>query len=264
MAEGYFIADDGSLTAELGAHVFATPPATRFNLTMQPPGRARIHDAGGGEFALAVTGQRLRDNLGDAERYAFELLAALAEADEGTLACQDSRGHQATFGDAVCLGAAARIRAYRLVEIDFDFAAPERETQPAWVGAPAAPATYGGTSTAQDYAAGGASLGVGGSMRIEMVRRAGLRTVPRCRSVRPSVPSAGAYLRLVVTAGLDSGTDHLAEAAQDLFRQVGPRPVDLVANGNTYENVVLDAFRTEHTDRRAAMVDWTFLAEVSG
>ena len=154
---GYFT--DGETHVELGEHVFLTPVARRANALLSPPNRPGVLlDGGGGVVELTVTGQRLRHNLGDAERYVYGLFRALALSGAGDLGVEDELGSRSVFGDCLCVEAAAEVRAMRFVEMRFTFAAPERVSQPAWAGVPAAPGEYPRTDSLQDYAAGGVAV----------------------------------------------------------------------------------------------------------
>jgi len=261
VAAGYFA--DGTISIELGAHAFATPVACRRNTILSPAATpAVVLDAGGGTLELQVTGQRVRDNLGDAERYIYEHLHALGTSDPGTLGCEDNAGRRATFGDSVCVAAEGEVRAFRFCDMRMTFLSPERASQPAWGTVPSAPATYAATSTAQDYAAGGITLGRGASLRIEMAREFPLRQIPRARGARARGPRTGALLRFVVTAYLLEPAANLAAALAELSLQIGPRPVDLTGNGNTYEDVVLDSLRPAHTDLNHTRFEAEFVKEI--
>ncbi len=265
MGAGYF--NDGMVNIELGAHVFATPSGLRVNVAPEPHDEAaRIHDSGGGILELEVTAQRVRANLGDAERYIYEHLHTLATSDPGDLGFEDNRGNRHVFGDSVCAGGLGEVRAFKFADMRLDFLSPEKASEPAWGGVPAAPGAYPGTSALQNYQAGGVTLGVGGTMRIEMMRLYDLRQVPRARGSRTSIPPRGTLLRFIVSA------DRVADAAppygglatdlENLMRSIGPRPVDLTANGNTYEDVVLESMRPGHTDMKATSVEFEFVKEL--
>jgi hypothetical protein len=247
---GYF--NDGTVDVELGEHVFATPGESRDVVSMALPGAgAVLLPSGGGMLDLEVTGQRLHDNLGDAERYTYELLLALADSDPGELGVEDSRGEQATFDQAVCLGGVAEVHAFTFVDMRLDFVAPQADaaSEPAWGSIPATPATYGGTSTAQNYQAGGVALGDHAvAMRIEMMRSYGMRTVPRARGGRAVGPTSGAQMKFVVTGHVVCPSDAVADVLRDLSRSIGAGAVDLTGNGNTYTDVILETLRAVHTD----------------
>ena len=49
---------------------------------------------------------------------------------------------------------------------------------------------------------------------------------------------------------------------EDLARSIGPGKVDLVANGNTYDDVLLVACRPAHTDAMATGFEMEFLQHV--
>jgi len=244
MAEGYF--NDGTVNVELGAHVFATPTGRRSIVRLAPhsaPGR--VHDSGGGILTLEVTAQRLRANLGDAERYIYERLRALATSGPGDLGCEDNRGYRHVFGDSVCVGGRGEVHGYRFVEMRLDFLTPEKQTEPAWGAVPAPPGTYAGTWTIQDYRAGGVSLGVGGSMRIEMVRSYPLREIPRARGAREGEPESRAEMRFVVEASVVADASNLATELEDLARQISGE-VYLTGNGNAYPGCILEGMRPRH------------------
>jgi len=261
MAAGYF--NDGSVQLELGAHVFATPSGGRRNVVLERAGQSAVVLASGaGVLALQVTAQRLRANLGDAERYIYEKLRALAESEGGDLGFEDNRGHRHVFGDAVCLGAAGEVHGFRFAQARYEFACPEKSSEPAWGSVPSAPGTYWSASTLQDYAAGGVDLGTGERMRIEMSRRYPLIEIPRARGARARGPASGALIRFTVTAARKVGAENLATDVEDLIRQIGPGPVDLTANGNTYTDVLLDSVRPRHTDARHTTLDFEFLQDI--
>ncbi len=262
MAEGYF--NDGIVDMELGAHVFGTPTVYRRNLRLTPHDEsAAIFDSGGGLIELQVTGQRLRANLGDAERYIYEHLRTLARRGPGLLGFEDNRAQRATFGQSVCVGAIGEVRGFRFADVQMEFLSPEKSVEPWPSAVPGAPATYAGTSTAQDYAAGGVTLGAHpSSMRIEMRRDYPLRQIPRARGARSRGPMRGAELRFIVSAAAVVPPLNLARYLADLVRQIGPRAVDLTGNGNTFEGVLLESVRPVHTDGRHTLFEAEFVMPI--
>ena len=260
MAEGYF--NDGTINIELGAHAFALPAGRRRIVKLTPhDDPATVLDSGGGILELDLTAQRLRTNLGDAERYIYELLLALATSDPGELGYEDNRGHRHVFGDAVCDEATGEVHGFRFADLRLHFACAEKSAEPAWAGAPAAPAAYAGTDTLQDYAAGGVTLGVGGRIRIEMDRSYELREVPRARGARATEPPRRAMMRFIIDADRVAGTENLATDLEDLARSISGY-VNLTANGNTFTNVLLERIRPRHTDRKATGVQFTFVKDI--
>ena len=261
MAAGYF--NDGTLSLELGQHVFVSPTARRRNTVLMPYDEAAsVLASGGGVLELKATGQRLRANLGDAERYVYEMLAALATSGAGDLAFQDNRGHQHVFSRAVCVGGAGEVRAFRFADMTLDFACPEKAAEGAFGAVPAAPAAYTGTTNAQNYRAGGVDLGEAGVMRIEMQRSWPMRELPRARGARTSVPPSGALIRFLVETERIAATENLATDLEDLARAIGPGAVALTANGNAYGGVVLEQVRPRHTDRKHTVVECEFVQDV--
>jgi len=156
---GYF--DDGTIDVRLGAYAFVTPAEVRRNVVLEPHAApAVVLDSGGGVQELAVTCQAVRANLGDAERWIYGLLRALALSDPGELGFTDSLGNLAVFGDSVCVGARGEVRALSFADVQMDWLTPAKSGEVAAPHAlPALPATYAGTSTALDYAAGGVAIG---------------------------------------------------------------------------------------------------------
>jgi len=262
MAAGYF--DDGTVHIELGAHVFALGETKRRVLTLKPHGAAAsVLPSGGGIIDLTVSAQRLRANLGDAERYIYEHLHALATSDAGEVGFEDNRGQRHVYGDAVCVGGQGEVRGWRFADMTLDFECPEKSSEPAWGGVPAAVGTYAGTGNLQDYRAGGVSLGDAGSMRIEMQRDWTLRELPRARGARTSAPWRGAVMRFIVTVLRIAGAaEALATDVEDLVRSIGPGEVDLVANGNLYEGVVLVGARPRQTDAKYTELELEFEQDV--
>ena len=261
MAEGYF--NDGTVNVEIGEHVFVMPSIPRRNIILEPHGDpATVLDSGGGILDLEVAGQRVRDNLGDAERYIYELLLGLAESDPGDLAHEDNRGHRSVMGDSVCIGGQGEVRGSKFADMRFDFLSPEKSSEPAWGVVPATPGVYPGTSTLRNYAVGGVSLGTGGELRIEMTRSWPMREIPRARGARTSVPARGAVMRFSVSAATIAGTSNLALTLENLARSIGPGLVNLTGNGNTYADVVLENARPGHTDRKFTTVEFEFLKQI--
>jgi len=261
MAGGCF--NDGTIDIELGEHVFAVPELERPVVRLAPHDAAGVLlDTGGGLLRLDLVGQRVRANLGDAERYVYEKLRALALSEPGTLCFRDNRGHDATFAQAVCIGASGEVEAFRFADVRYEFVCGEKSSEPSALTCPAAPGTYAGTETLQDYAAGGVAIGdYGERMRIEMTRAYPLRAVPRARGARARGPASGAEMRLVVTACVVADV-HLATYLEDLERSIGPRPVDLVANGNVYRDVLLVSLRPDLTDEKHTRFEAEFVQEV--
>ena len=147
MAGGYF--NDGALDLELGEHAFATPSAARRNVVLTPGNRtAAVLDSGGGMLNVEVTAQRLRANLGDAERYIYELFADLAASGPGDLGVEDNRGSRHVFGDSICIGAMGEVKAFRFADMRLTFLSPEKSSEPAWGSIPTSPPPYAGGSTA--------------------------------------------------------------------------------------------------------------------
>ncbi len=261
MAQGYF--DDGTINLELGYHVFALPAASRRIVMLDPHSApATILDSGGGILDLEVSGSRVRESMGDAERYIYEMLFALSESGPGDLAFEDNRGHQHVFGDAVCTGAVGEVRAFTYADIRFRFACPEKSAEPAWIGVPATPAAYAGTDTLQDYEADGISLGVGGVMQIELVRSHPLRQIPRARGARASIPESGAVIRFVVKTARVADTENLATDLEDLARSISG-VVSLTGNGNTFSGVLLEQMQPRHTDWKHTMLESTFIKNLA-
>ena len=188
---GYF--DDGTRHVDLGYHVFATPSAYRRNVRREPHASvASVMSSGGGVLELAVTGQRDRANLGDAERWLYERLRALAFTGPGELGCEDHLGNRATFAQCVCTGAAGEVHAFRFAELQAEFLCPEASSAPAWGSVPAAPGFYAGSVWEQQYEAGGVALGHHAEgLRMEMQRGWPLREIPRARGARSRGPVSG-------------------------------------------------------------------------
>jgi hypothetical protein len=69
-------------------------------------------------------------------------------------------------------------------------------------------------------------------------------------------------MRFTVSAAAIAGTSNLAGYVEALVRSIGPGPVDLTGNGNTYSDVVLANARPGHTDRKFTMVEFEFLKQV--
>lgn len=275
MAGGYFN-DGAGVNVELGEHVFVTPRVViRRNVLLAPHAApAELLPSGGGSAELQVTGQRLRANMGDAERYVVELFEALAESEPGELGYEDNRGHCCRYPDAVCVGAVGTVEAFRFVEMQLEFVSPEVEapsttttTEGGECGCgalPATPATYAGTDTLQDYAAGGVQIGTHPtSLRIEMMRAYPLREIPRARGAREGAPPRGAHLRLIVRGDVVVAPQNLSNRLANLARDIGPGAVNLTGNGNTFGGCVLESLRAGHTDERHTTVEATFIREVS-
>ncbi len=262
MGGGYF--DDGTTPIELGSHAFVTASERRHNLMLEPPGvPACVQDAGGGLLALQVTAHRLWQDLGQAEWWLYERLRQLALSGPGTLGCEDGAGRRVTFGRAVCLGGVGRVRGFRLAELRLDFAAPAEPTAPAWQTPPEPPIAPPGTASAQDYAVGGVQIGTHpAEMRIRMARRFPLITVPRAWGARSRRPQWAARMHLVVRAHALPADQDPSDYLVELARQIGPRPVDLTANGNTYPAVVLDELRADHADGPARQFEARFMVAV--
>lgn len=261
MSAGYFETD--TIHIELGEHVFFTPTGRRLLTVREPHSRpARMLPSGGGVLEVELTGQRLRENLGDAERYVYEHLHALATSGPGRLGAEDNRGKRHVFADAVCVSAHAEVRAYRFADVRYVFHCPESTAEPAWTSVPDPPPVYSGTSTAQDYTAGGATLATGVGMRLQMEREWPLRQVPRTRGARLTRPPSGAQLRFAVRVHAVAENKNLAGFMEDLMRAVGPGALDLSANGNTYQDVTLDGVSPEHTDLHATACEIEFLKQL--
>jgi len=259
LAAGYF--DDGTIDIELGQHVFGVPATTHRALrTLPHGGPAHLHDSGGGSLELTVTGQRVRSNLGDAEWYAHVRLSALARSDPGTLACEDNRGNWMAYDHAVCIGGQATVQSFRFVTMDLDFLAPQKSGDAGHAAAPAAPATYPGRTGHLDYEADGIAIGhhpVG--LTIEMARQFPLREIPRARGARARGPRRGAEMRLTVRSHALVTTQHLSDYLSALARAIGPEPVNLTGNGNTYPGVVLEELRPAQTDQPWTAFDAIFV-----
>jgi hypothetical protein len=257
MAGGYF--SDGVIERELGAHVFATPATARRTLGLDPAGTpAVLLDSGGGVLELSVTGQRVRQNLGDAERYIHDLLSALAASGPGELGFEDESERCWRIEGAVCVGAVGRVRAFRFADMQFEFWASEHAapgtttTTQAGSGCgalPDPPGTYEGTGTLQDYSAGGVVLGTHpAGLHVEMMRQWPPREIPRARGARATVPPRGAHVRLTVSAHALTPEGGLSDYLRNLAAEIGPGAVELTANGNAYSEVLLERLRPEHTD----------------
>jgi hypothetical protein len=259
---GYFT--DGEVNIELGEHVFATPSVRRSSSILVPHGRPGVLlDRGGGVIELQVTGQRLRYSLGDAERYVYELFRSLALSGAGDVGIEDELGNRTVLGGCLCVGATAEVRALRFVEMKFTFAMPEQASEPAWSGIPAPPAEYPGTGSAQDYAAGGVAIGEHPlGLRIEMMRECRVRPLPRSRGGRAAAVVRGAAIAFTVQAHTTATGAQLAGHLAQLARSIGPRPVILCGNGNSFEGAVLDTVEPAHADGRHTRVEVRFLLPV--
>lgn len=263
MPGAYFQDDTSSI--ELGASASVLASATRRMVVVRSrAGDAQVTGADGGLLGLTVVAHRLRANLGDAERYAWETLRALAAAGTGTLGIEDAFGARTTFGSCACRRASARMTAGRLVEMRLDFVAAERSAQPAWSALPDTPGTWPGTDTLRDYAVDGVSLGDRpAAMRLEMERDTDLRVVPRTRGARATIPGGGALLRLSVTGWLQPTGGSPVAAFDGLVRSIGTAGPTLSGNGNSYANVRLEAARPLRVGRDSLQFVITFLQEVT-
>ncbi|MFO8007985.1 MAG: hypothetical protein R6V05_09625, partial [Candidatus Brocadiia bacterium] len=97
---------------------------------------------------------------------------------------------------------------------------------------------------------------------IEMARRHPMVAVPRAWGARARGPQSGARLRLIVNAHTLPVDQHPSDYLTELARQIGPLPMDLTANGNTYPAVVLEALRAGHRDGPAREFEARFLMAV--
>lgn len=261
MANGYF--DDGATHIELGAHTVFVAGFGRNDLILAPHDAVgRVLDTGGGIVDVSVRGQRLRANMGDAEYYIYEILTCLARSEAGDIGSEDNRGERVVFGNSVCVGGAGNVHAYQFADIRMDFESPEKSSEAAWGSVPATAGIFAGSTTNQTYVAGGEDLGCGGSMRIEMERDWPLRVIPRARGARTSVPYRGAVMLFNVRTLWQADGDHITDDITDLVRAIGPRHVDLVANGMTYSDVLLRGAGMEGGDAKYAMVSFDFVQEV--
>lgn len=264
--------DDGAVNVELGEAGHGDPQFAREVLRIKLGNRpAAVHGAGGGEQDIRLETGRERENLGDAEKYAYELFTSLATSEHGTLGVRDWRSsdelHEHVWADAICIEASATIEAHKWVSMSLRFLAPQKApaatttTSGAWP-APSPPGTYPGTSTSQDYSAGGIDLGVGGSLRIEMVRSADLRTIPRARGAKPGAPWSGSSIRLIVNAHAKTDTEHLAGYLADLTRSIPTGPINLTANGNRYSGLILEELRPDNAIHRSTSFSARFVKEL--
>jgi hypothetical protein len=218
--------------------------------------------AWGGSGSLLLHTHRLRANRGDAERYIWERLRALALSAPGTLAVEDEFGRRTTRGPCRCTRASGRVRGHRLAELTYRFLAPD-STAPDWPAPPAAPPEYDGTDTLLDYAVDGVPLGDhGGGLRFQMSRRCSVRGVPRTRGGRVGTPPRAALLRLIVTAWLHRAAQNPTEALGELLRAIGTAPVSLQANGNAYADLRLERCVPRRQGLSDIEFDCTFLQEI--
>ncbi len=260
--QGYY--DTSTDKVDLGQHVFATPGVQRQMADRRLPDHpTRWHPQGGGVINLEVTAQRQRDNLGDAEWWAYSRLRDLVLADKGTLAVSDALGNEHAFGDAVMASAEARVDAYELATLTLDMQCGESSSDAAYGTPPSEPATRAGTSTSQDYTAGGVSLGVGGKMELEAYRDTRIRSIPRSRGARVSPPKTGGEMRLMITADLVAGGTNVADDAEALARSISDQSLTVAANGNVYTECVLADVSSEHTDWRNTTLTWTFVQDLT-
>jgi hypothetical protein len=253
--------DVGPALLDLGVCAELLPETARRTLPL--PGGGAPAWSFGGERKLVLQTHCLRANRGDAERYAWERLRALATAGPATLGVEDEFGRRSTWRDCVCASAVARVHGERLAVIEYRFAAPETTATPAWQGPPDPPATYPQTATLQDYSAGVPLGDHATGLRMHLSRRSPLRPIPRTRGARVDLPYAGAALRMSVTGWLHRPAESLPGALAQMVRSISTDRVALQANGNTYSGL-----RLEHcTPRRRGLSDLqfylTFLQEIS-
>ena len=175
----------------------------------------------------------------------------------------DGRGHQHVYGQSVCVSGSGEVRAFSFADMRFDFECPEKLSEPAWNSVPATPGKYPGTLTLQDYAAGGVTLGIGGTMKVEMARSFPLREIPRARGARSRGPASGAVMRFSVSVGRVAWLENLATDLEDLIRSIGPRAVELTANGNVYSSVIFERARPGVTDAKHTMVELEFVQDLA-
>jgi len=257
MAEGYL----GDV--EIGAHVFVTPGLTRNILRRSPYNApARQHDAGGGYLTLEATGQRLRASRGDAEWWLYTRLLALAAYSAPCLAYEDSRGYAHVYGDAVLTGASGRVYGGRFAELRLDCQCPEASAASAWVAPPAEPGTYAGRTDAQDYAAGGVSLGYGGELEFRLTRKAECRMIPRARGARSTAPYSDVVLQIVATVWQRGDLEAVTGTVEDLYRDISGR-VALTGNGNTYSDCMLQRASCRHADVKTLELKLTFVQDMA-
>lgn len=257
---GYF--SSSGTTVEIGQRASGAGGGRHRVVRRSRPGAGAVHDSGGGVLEWELQSMRVRDNLGDAERWAYEVLSALIQAEPGEVGWEDGRGGRSVRSDALLVSGEATVSAYRVAELSLDWQAAQQSSTPSWSGAPAAPGTYAYTHTDQDYVAGGESLGTAGSMTLEAYRSGDLREVPRARGSRRGMQLRDAEMRLIVEADLMVGTAHLADAADQVARAIGTRPVSLGANGVWYTECVLSGWSPEQTTRRSTRVRWEFVQDL--
>lgn len=260
MTGGYF--NDGDTYLELGQHVWISPSTARFIVQTRPLGDPAINmDSGGGAYDLIVGCQRLRANLGDAERWIYETLRSLAYTGPGELACEDYRDDRVIFSNVACVAGRGETHAFKFADVSLTFRGGESPTTPApaWDGVPATAGTYAGTDTLQDYAAGGRTLGRGVSMALELTREYPYRVIPRARGARAAPPVRGAAIRFIVLFAMYEPAQNVMRALRTLEVDLSARPVDLTGNGNTFANVILESVEARHSDDQHTLCEATFV-----
>ena len=255
--------NDGTTAVEIGYNVWANPIEGRSNVVLAPQDLpAVVLDSGGGLVDLTVTGQRVRANLGDAERWIYQTLAAAMQLGPAALGVENYQGAYTTWSNAVCLGGKGSVEAAAFAQIEFDCQVGQLLTAPVWADPPDTDDVYSGTLTAMDYAAGGVALGDGDSMKFEARRNYPVRPVPRARGARSVGPASGATMRLIVTGWIAAGSRYLPSLLTVLAREIGPGPVSLTANGNAYADCVLERLAPKSTPWRATNFEATFVQQI--
>ncbi|HOX38747.1 MAG TPA: hypothetical protein PL033_12225 [Candidatus Brocadiia bacterium] len=253
MAGGYVT--DGETLIGLGDYAFAAPDYSGGPLAVESAAEVDLRYClrGGDAQLLRVQCEAIRANAGDAERWLIEKLLALSETGIADVGIEDYAGGRVVFSGCWFVGGSGRVEANSEAKLLLRFIRPAHDlsvSDNAWESIPAEAETYEGTTTGNLYLANGIQLGDYATMKVEAARRTTLKRVPRCNGARIAPLIAGRRIRFTldcVHSRAGSRTE-IEAYLRDIHKGIGPGPVALAGNGNSWSDCRLERIASTPND----------------
>lgn len=245
---------DVNITAEFNNLKIASSPAVPVDTNKFPAGETVLR-SGGGLLNLTIDAHYELRNAGEAEWFGHQMLTQLGQSGKGYLDINNQRWESVIFERGTCKIIRAASSSLLIYNLSFIMSSPTVQALPSSTALTDTPPAYGTRTSAGDYAYGSVTLGSHAHVdSIQVTRSPLVKNIPRSTGVRLKSRRDTRSIRINVKVWERAEPDGAIQPRRKLeyniheaIWEVADNAIfipktNLVGQGNTFSNCVLDSF----------------------